>query len=141
VIDEVADLIQSLREKDKDLAIDYRVIQTATGAEISKDEYGVKLLAKCHKRIHGKDPAITFDSWHADTDTFIRHGIPSVCYGPQGRSRSGGSGYYPKEGEHCHVDDLVQGTKVMALMAVEMCSMTRDDFRTEAPKDRKSLVF
>ena len=141
VINEFADLIRSLREKDKDLSIDYRVIQTATGAEISKDEYGVILLSKCHKEIYGKDPIITFDSWHADTDTFIRHGIPSVCYGPQGRSRYGGSNYYPKEGEHCHLDDLVQGTKVMTLMAVEMCSMTRDDFRTKAPKDRKSLVF
>lgn len=141
VIDEFSDLIQSLRKRDKDLLIDLSVIQTATGAEISKDEIGVVLLSKCHKKIHGNNPAITFDSWHADTDTFIRHGIPSVCYGPQGRSRYGGANYYPKEGEHCHLDDLVQGTKVMTLMAVEMCNMKRDEFRSKVPKDRKSLVF
>jgi acetylornithine deacetylase/succinyl-diaminopimelate desuccinylase-like protein len=141
VIDEFGDLIRSLRAKDKDLAIDYRVIQTATGAEISKEEHGVTLLSECHRQVHGRDPVITFDSWHADTDTFIRHGIPSVCYGPQGRSRYGGANYYPREGEHCHLDDLVQGTKVMALMAVEMCGMSREEFRSKAPKDRRSLVF
>jgi acetylornithine deacetylase/succinyl-diaminopimelate desuccinylase-like protein len=141
VIDEFADLIRSFREKDPELSIDYRVIQTATGSEVSREELGVILLSKCHKRIHGKDPLVTFDSWHADTDTFVRHGIPSVCYGPQGRSRYGGANYYPREGEHCNLDDLVQGAKVMTLMASEMCTITREDFRAKAPKDRKSLVF
>jgi hypothetical protein len=36
---------------------------------------------------------------------------------------------------------LFRSTKVMALMAVEMCSMTRDEFRSNAPKNRGSLVF
>jgi hypothetical protein len=29
----------------------------------------------------------------------------------------------------------------MALMAVEMCGMSREEFRSKAPKDRRSLVF
>lgn len=141
VINEVEDLIQSLREKDKDLAIDCRMIQTAHGAEISSDEYGVKILSECHKAVHGKDPIITFDSWHADTNILIRHGISSVCYGPAGRARLGGGGYYPREGEQCHIDDLVQGAKVMAFTAAKMCSMNRDDFRAKTPKERKSVVL
>ena len=49
-----------------------------------------------------------------------RAGIPSICYGPQGRARGGGTGYYPKEGEHVNIDDLTKGTEVFIRTAIDV---------------------
>lgn len=72
-----------------------------------------------------QSPEVTWDGWYADTAPLTRAGIPAICYGPQGRARGGGSGYYPKEGEHVHVGDLTKGAEVFVRAAGEICMKDR----------------
>jgi acetylornithine deacetylase len=116
------------------------VLQTIPPAEVSDQEYVVQALVGAHRKVHLQDPEITFDGWMADTTALTRAGIPTVCYGPAGRVRSGGSGYYSAEGEHCHLPDLVQGAQTYALVARDVCSRSREELLKSLPKYRGTVV-
>ena len=110
-----------------------KVVQTAHTAEVSPNEYVVRAVSPAHERGLGSAPEITWDGWYADTAPLTRAGIPAICYGPQGRMRGGGSGYYPKEGEHVSVVDLTLGAKVFVQAAADVCMQPRGAVRANQP--------
>lgn len=129
--DVVAEFSQLIREKQKeDPALDVTcdVVQLAHGAEVAEDDLVVTATARAHERVHGSPPEITFDAWFADTASFTRCGIPTICYGPGGRSSEGGSGYYPRSGEQASIEDLYLGSQVYVLLAADICMMSRAEF-------------
>jgi acetylornithine deacetylase/succinyl-diaminopimelate desuccinylase-like protein len=122
-----------VRAGDPELTTEVDVVQTALGAEVSPDEPVVQRLAAAHREVHGAPAEVTWDGWHADTAALTRAGIPAICYGPQGRARSGGSGHYPREGEQASVADLVQGTQVFVLTALDLGMRSRGEVRAIRP--------
>jgi hypothetical protein len=58
-----------------------------------------------------------------------RYDVPTVNYGVSGRLRTGGEGFDPAEGEYQSVTDLVEGTKVYALAALDIASRSRGQSR------------
>ena len=90
----------------------------------------MRAVAKAHETVWGKAPEVTWDGWYADTAPLTRAGIPAICYGPQGRMRGGGSGYYPKEGEHINIGDLTSGAAVFVQAANDICMQERGTVRT-----------
>lgn len=125
IIQAVRQVTRDVRAKDPDIEIEIEVIQSAQAAEVSPDEYVVKGIAAAHEQVWGERPEVTWDGWYADTAPLTRAGIPAICYGPQGRARGGGSGYYPKEGEHANVDDLTKGAEVFVRTAHDICMQDR----------------
>jgi acetylornithine deacetylase len=120
---------RGLQRERPDVEIEVKVVQVAHTAEVSADEYVVRSVAKAHETVWGKTPEITWDGWYADTAPLTRAGIPAICYGPQGRMRGGGSGYYPKEGEHVHIGDLTAGAAVFVHAANDICNQERGAVR------------
>jgi len=47
--------------------------------------------------------------------------------------RGGGSGYYPKEGEHASAVDLTLGTQVFVHAAADICMQPRKAVRNNQP--------
>ncbi|MBI4608412.1 MAG: M20/M25/M40 family metallo-hydrolase [Candidatus Rokubacteria bacterium] len=133
VVEELKRVLAELRTRDPELGTELQIIQTALGAEVSPDEPVVQSLRAAHREIHGVDAEVTWDGWHADTAALTRAGIPAICYGPQGRARSGGSGYYPREGEQVSVTDLVKGTQVFVLTALDLAMRSRAGLRAGRP--------
>ena len=131
IIDAVRKLTADVRTREPDIEIEMNVVQTAHAAEISPDEYVVRAVTEAHGSVWGQAPEVTWDGWYADTAPLTRAGIPAICYGPQGRMRGGGSGYYPKEGEHVHVDDLVKGAQVFVRAAVDSLDLDRGAVRMD----------
>ena len=129
IIDDVKRVTREITSEDPNLGIELQVIQSAHAAEVSPDEYVVRSISAAHERVWGARPEITWDGWYADTAPLTRAGIPSICYGPQGRARGGGTGYYPKEGEHVHVEDLTKGTEVFVHAALDVCMKDRKSVR------------
>jgi acetylornithine deacetylase len=125
IIAQVAKVTRELQAKDPQMEIELQVVQSAHAAEISPDEYVVKSVVAAHEGVWGERPEITWDGWYADTAPLTRAGIPAICYGPQGRIRGGGTGYYPKEGEQVHVGDLTKGTRVFINVALDVCLKER----------------
>ena len=129
IIAEVDQVVRQLRERDPAIEIELQVLQTAYAAEISPEEYVVRSISASHDLVWGERPEITWDGWYADTAPLTRAGIPAICYGPQGRARGGGTGYYPKEGEHASVQDLTKGTQVFVNAAHDICMKDRLEIR------------
>ena len=125
-----SDLVEDLKTRTRDLKrtsdidVEVNVVQTALGAEVSQEETVVTALSAAHEQVWGETPEVTWDGWYADTSPLTRAGIPSICYGPQGRSRAGSHGY-ASEGEHVNIDDLTRGAKVFARMATDICMRDR----------------
>jgi acetylornithine deacetylase/succinyl-diaminopimelate desuccinylase-like protein len=122
-------VLREVQAKDPKLATELAIAQTALGAEVSPGEPVVRGLAAAHQAVHGSDAEVTWDGWHADTAALTRAGIPAICYGPQGRARGGGSGYYQQEDEQANVDDLTRGVQVFVRAAVDLCMRPRAEVR------------
>ncbi len=133
IIEAVKRVIHDLRQKDPGVEVELQVVQTAQPAEISPDEYVVRSVSTAPHAVWGEQPEATWDGWYADTAPLTRAGIPAICYGPQGRMRGGGSGYYPKEGEHVHVGDLTKGAQVFVRAACDVCMQDRAAVRAAHP--------
>jgi acetylornithine deacetylase len=138
IIDNVKQITRDLGKQDASMEIELQVVQSAHAAEISPDEYVVRSVSGAHKQVWGEQPEITWDGWYADTAPLTRAGIPAICYGPQGRARGGGTGYYPKEGEHVHIGDLAKGTEVFVRAALDVCMTDRKSVR--APNAMGTIV-
>jgi acetylornithine deacetylase/succinyl-diaminopimelate desuccinylase-like protein len=141
IIRDVEGLLSKARSQDPDLAVDLNVVQATHGAEISEDEYLVKALSKAHKEVYKAEAQITFDAWFCDTTALTRHGIPSLCYHTAGRSQFGGSGHYPKEGEHSHVDDILESARVYIHLAGDVCSKDRQEVLANRPPHRGTVTL
>jgi acetylornithine deacetylase len=133
IIDSVKRFVRELEQKNPVLQVEVKVVQTAHTAEVSANEYVVHGVSEAHAKVWGQLPEVTWDGWYADTAPLTRAGIPSICYGPQGRVRDGGSGYYPKEGEHVHIGDLTRGTEVFVHAACDICTQDRLAVRANRP--------
>ncbi len=133
IIEGVRECVRRLERDDPQLVVEMKVVQTAHTAEVSADEFVVQAVARAHRNVWGNEPDVTWDGWYADTAPLTRAGIPAICYGPQGRMRGGGSGYYPKEGEHVHVGDITQGAQVFVHAACDICAQDRTAVRSKRP--------
>jgi acetylornithine deacetylase len=133
IIDGVRRCLRKLEQGYPTLEVRLEVVQTAHTAEVSANEYVVRGISKAHAKVWGQPPEVTWDGWYADTAPLTRAGIPAICYGPQGRVRTGGSGYYPKEGEHVHVGDVTRGAEVFVHAACDICTQDRLTVRANRP--------
>jgi len=133
IVEGVRECTRQLKREAPDLEIEVKVVQIAQTAEASANEYVVRAVVNAHETAWGASPEVTWDGWYADTAPLTRAGIPAICYGPQGRMRGGGSGYYPKEGEHAHLGDLQTGAAVFVHAANDVCSQERGAVRSSSP--------
>jgi len=133
IVESVRECTRALQRQAPDLQIEVNVVQIAHTAEVSANEYVVRAVSKAHQSVWGSAPEITWDGWYADTAPLTRAGIPAICYGPQGRMRGGGSGYYPKEGEHVSIGDLTSGAAVFVHAANDICMQPRAAVRANQP--------
>ena len=124
VVEGLKDCTRALKARDPDLDVEVKVVQTAQGAEVSPEETVVTALSAAHEQTWGAAPEVTWEGWYADTGPLTRAGIPSICYGPQGRSRGGTVGY-AREGEHVNIGDLHRGSQVFVRMATDVCMRDR----------------
>lgn len=133
IVDGVRRCLRDVERDNPTINVELKIVQTAHTAEVSTNEYVVGAVSDAHAAVWGEAPEVTWDGWYADTAPLTRAGIPAICYGPQGRVRTGGSGYYPKEGEHVHVGDLTKGAEVFVHAATDVCMQDRLAVRANSP--------
>jgi len=140
VVQEVEALIEKVKKEDPDMKVDVQTLAAAVGSEISSEEHIVKVLSKFHKKVTSNEANINWCGYFADTTALTMAGIPALCYGPGGRVRTGGSNYYPQEGEHCYLPDIADGVKIFIGTSMEVCSMTRDEYCNLQVKEKNTVV-
>ena len=84
--------------------------QTAQDAPI------VQTIADCHQRMFGKAPVVQGVTYGSDLRLFTNHGgIPAVLYGP------GNVLHAHTVDEFVELEEVIEATKVLALMATQWC--------------------
>lgn len=116
------------------------LLQNVPGSVMADDDPFIEALSATHAAVHGDAPERTFDAFHADTSALTRFGIPAVCYGPGGRMRDGGVGYYAREGEMCFLPDLTGGARSLTRFLTETGNQPRSALVPERPAGLQSTV-
>ena len=93
------------------------------GTSIPDDHDLVRHITAAHGAELGRPPEMSMEVWCSDAAHLNRYGIPTVNYGSAGRVRSGGEGWSSEQGEHVHIGDLVDITKVYVRMAAAWCGV------------------
>ena len=111
--------------------------------EMPKDEYLVQSVVNRHEAILGDSPVIIdndgggkFSTVYAGTDAvhYWNRGIPAFCYGPGGER--------PPRHELSHhppvrVSEIVDCAKVLALAALDICTLSNEEYQKRRPQTRK----
>ena len=141
-IDVEVEFKNMVRQACERLGIRYEiaVLQNTPGAQVHVDEPIVRATADRHQSVTGHEPQFVWEGYHADTTALTRFGIPTICYGPGGRMRDGGSGYYAKEGEMCFIPDLLTGSEVFVALADDFCNRSRKEARPNVSNNGTSVV-
>ncbi len=113
---EIRAFLKKVNEQDPLLNATAEIYATNSGAYIPEDSPLVKIVQEAHRNTFGKEPRIGAVWWHSDATHLNRYGVPTVNYGV---SRRKGKGV--PEGDHLHVDDLVDMTRVYIDLIVRLC--------------------
>ena len=96
---------------------------SAPGTSIPDDHALIKTIVGAHTEQLGKAPEFGMETWYSDAAHMNRYGIPTVNYGSAGRFRSGGAGFSTHQGEHVHIGDMVDMTRIYVRCILEICGV------------------
>lgn len=123
---EIDELVRELESADPSLTIEVEFYVTHQPSEISRDEPVVRAVHENHRAVTGSEPDYRRRTAYMDSSALNEHNIPTVVYGPSGRTNTSSAqrGWSPEEGEHIYLPDLAVGTRVVAGAVVDLCSST-----------------
>lgn len=99
------------------------IFVSAPGTSIPDDHELVQSIISAHKNQLGTAPQMGTETWYSDAAHMNRYGIPTVNYGSAGRIRTGGGGFSTHQGEHVHIGDMVDITKVYIELMIKLCGV------------------
>ncbi len=120
------EFVASLNNQDPDLKAKVETLATLPPTGVCRDSLVIKALEQAHERVFGQPPKIIFKPAYMDSTHLNRYGVQTGIYGPAGKCKTVSFGWAPEIGEHVYIPDLVAGTKVYALAAMDLCSRKRD---------------
>jgi acetylornithine deacetylase len=122
---EIAAFLADLRRRNPRLDAEFEFYCAGPGTAIAADSPVVTAVANAHRKVFGSEPEVGGVNYYSDAVHLNRYDVPTVNYGLSGRLRTGGDGFDPAEGEHTSITDLVAGTKVYALAALDIAGRRR----------------
>lgn len=122
---ELEALLESLKREHPRLDSEIDFYCAGPGTVVPKDAFVVGAISRAHEAVFGTKPEVGGVNFYSDAPYLNRFDVPTVNYGLSGRLRAGGDGFDPHEGEHTSITDLVEGAKVYALAALDICSRPR----------------
>ncbi|MFN0304700.1 MAG: M20 family metallopeptidase [Burkholderiales bacterium] len=122
---ELEDFLTDLKRAHPNLRSELEFYCAGPGTVVPKDAFVVGAITRAHHDVFGSAPKVGGVNFYSDAAYLNRFDIPTVNYGLSGRLRSGGDGFDPHDGEHTSITDLVEGTKVYALAALDVASRRR----------------
>ncbi len=122
---ELEDWLADIKRKNPSLVCEIEFYGSGAGTQIDSNALVVESVSSAHREVFGKQPKVGGVNFYSDAAHMNRYQIPTVNYGLSGRLRTGGEGFDPAEGEHQSISDLVAGTKVYALAALDIAARKR----------------
>lgn len=123
VLAELRRLLRDVNAKHPDLSAGVELYLSNPGAEIDPEHELVQLVKDAHRAQLGEPPEQSMEVWCSDAAHLTRYSIPTINYGSAGRIREGGAGWSKSLGEHIHIGDLVDITKVYVRATANWCGV------------------
>jgi acetylornithine deacetylase len=121
---EVRDVVNAaVRENPQLEGTKVEIFISAPGTSIPDDHELVQNIISANESQLGRPPEMGIETWFSDAAHMNRYGIPTVNFGSAGRIRSGGGGFSTHQGEHVHIGDMVDITKVYIEVLLNMCGV------------------
>jgi acetylornithine deacetylase len=86
------------------------------GATVPVDAPLIRVLSEAYARVHGAAPALQPTTATTDARHFLRHGIPTVCFGPRGEA-------YHGIDERVSLSSMHTCAEILARFVLEWCGM------------------
>ncbi len=110
--------IANLKKKYPELDASIEVIQDHDPVELPEDDHALKIVREAAKEIRGEYPKISGTIAAGDlAAVFKKGGIPGIGYGPGDLKR----GNAHKENEFLEIDQLIDASKVYAMLMLNLC--------------------
>ena len=123
ILREMRDLVTRINGENPGLDARAELYVSNPGTSIPDDHDLVSHITAAHKDQLGTPPEMSMEVWCSDAMHMNRYGVPSVNYGAAGRIRAGGEGWSTQQGEHVHIGDLVDMTKIYVRAAAAWCGV------------------
>lgn len=123
ILREVRELIRSVNQRVENLNARVELCVSNPGAEIPDDHDLVRLVKDAHREQLGEVPETSMEVWCSDAAHMNLYDIPTVNYGSAGRIFQGGAGWSTQLGEHVHIGDLVNITKIYVRAIAKWCGV------------------
>ncbi len=115
-------VLAAVRQDDPEVqaALDFYLVNP--GTLISMEEPMAVAVARAHEAVVGRPAEAVFRGPATDATHLNHGGIPTIVYGPGGRTRGEGMlGLSKDVGEHVHVADLATGARVYTRAILDYC--------------------
>jgi acetylornithine deacetylase len=119
---ELEGVLADVRRADPEVqaALDFYLVNP--GTLISTEEPVARAVGRAHEAVVGRAPEVAYRGPATDATHLNHHGIPTIVYGPGGRTRGEGAlGWSADAGEHVHVQDVVTAARVFTHAILDFC--------------------
>lgn len=120
---EIRDLVANLNAATPGLAARSELYVSNPGTAIPDEHEIVTHVSRAHEAERGAAPGLSMEVWCSDAAHLNRYGVPSINYGSAGRVRTGGEGWSGSQGEHVHIGDLVDITRIYVRTILDWCGV------------------
>lgn len=120
-------LLNRVRKKRPDITFDIEYFVTLPPAQDCSKTVVADAMRAAHKSVTNTVPEEGIGLFYSDASHLQAYGIPTVNYGPAGRTITGKENWDPEVGEHLNIEDLTQTARVYTALALDLCSKTREE--------------
>jgi acetylornithine deacetylase len=115
VAEEIQNILQDIKSKDKQFKANFEVFFTRPAYEIAKEKPIVKSLSRAYELMQGKKPEFRGMGGWIESALLVEAGIPTVIFGPSG------------EGSHASVEyvdfnSVIMTTEILIELITDFCS-------------------
>ncbi len=119
-------MLAGVRREDPEVQATLDFYLVNPGTLISMEEPVAQAVARAHEVVVGRPADLVFRGPATDATHLNQGGIPTIVYGPGGRTRREGVlGWSKDVGEHVHVGDLATAARVYTRAIVDFCGSPR----------------
>jgi len=123
ILKEIRNVVNEINSENSDIGATTKLYVSNPGTSIPDDHDLVRHISAAHSLELGHPVELSMEVWCSDAMHINRYGVPSVNYGAAGRIREGGEGWSTQQGEHVHIGDLVDITKVYIRVILDWCGI------------------
>jgi len=126
---EVEKLMGLAQQVNPDVKFDVEYFVSLPSVSIPNDEEIANRVREAHTLVEGQPPEENVGKFFSDAAHLVAYGVPSVNYGPSGRTISGKENWDPLIGEHTNIDDIVGTARTFTAVMLDVASKSRAELK------------